>query len=112
MTPAAICFRCGNSKPRCLAACTACGVTPATREERAQSLALSIDFVVQSDAFGNEDVSESWEDLQRRGMFIQEHGSADLPIDRIELAARQIDLFDALTRAKSFCRPCSGCFRS
>lgn len=96
----ASCFHCGSPKPRCLDACVACGRAPATREERAQSLALSTDFIVQSNELGNEDVSESWQDLHGRGQLIKELGSAHLPRERIELAARQIDLLEALTPHK------------
>ena len=100
MIPSAICFHCGSAKSRCLDPCAACGKAPETREERAQSLALSIDFMVQSDELGNEDVSESWDDLQRRGAQIKAHGSAGLSIERVELAATQIDLIEASTPRK------------
>ncbi len=58
-------------------------------------MALSTNFIFQSNEFGNEDVSELWEELEIKGCEIRRTGLLHLSAERLELAKKQIDMLES-----------------
>ncbi len=92
----AICLSCGGPKPLFSAACMRCRFVPLSLTDKAKSLMLSTAFQVQTNEFGNEDLSKSWHELVEIGESIAAGRQYDFPLEQLHLAEQQVRFIETL----------------
>ncbi|QTD46384.1 hypothetical protein [Ottowia testudinis] len=95
-----ICINCGHEKIGWNSLCSFCKFEPKTRRELCESLVLSLDFSVESNEYGNENISKSWGELLSIGNEIKRGDRFVNFLARdIYLAEKQIDRFAKISFA-------------
>lgn len=100
MSDTAICINCGSPKESWNSRCHNCKFQPHSSADLVESLILSLDLEVQSNDFGNENISTSWPDLLIIGEKIKKKEKIIFSSRDIESAHSQIEGFKSLTPGK------------